>query len=81
MQLFSIIGLGFFLSYCSSISFHFFSSTLFFCFISTNRIVMDHRREKNMLKNLTNHDFFRPYANNCFAYLQENVIIFLEKKM
>jgi predicted permease len=80
MQLFSIVGLGFVLSYCSSISFQFFfPSTLFFCFIATNRIVTDHRREKNMLKNLTNHEFFRPYVSKFFAYLQENVIIFLEK--
>jgi hypothetical protein len=40
---------------------------------------MDHRKEKNMLRNLTNHDFLRPYANNFFAYLRENVRNFLKK--
>jgi hypothetical protein len=33
-----------------------------------------------MLKNLSNHDFLKPYANNFFAYLQENAIISLGKK-
>jgi hypothetical protein len=33
-----------------------------------------------MLKNLSNHDFLKPFANNFFAYLQENAIISLEKK-